>query len=605
MFARRFWLSIVFIALAGCSADSYERSADLDAQALIKDRSRSTLDYTPPSEVRNEAQRPATRAAYERIPFSPKPPLLQLGIEPDRAILKWEPLGPSRDTLETTPIDLATFVEQIASRRTWRKPVLGPPGPNEEVRRMDLFACLQYAVQHGRTYQDQLESTYLAALDVTLERHLLSARPNARTSIAYTGGQADVNYRSAYTVTQSVGVKQKLPYGGEVVASALVDFVNAISDSAESGETAQLVLSGSLPLLRGAGLINLEGLISSERELVYQVRSFEEFRRSFAVDIATRYFNLLATQQSVENRRLSVRTFSDLTERTRALHTAGKLGKNGFLEVQRSLQSQLQAEADLITSELAYTALLDDFKIAIGMPVDEPFDVVAVQMDVTIPTATEPDAVATALRYRLTLKTVEDQLADAQRAVANARNSLLPDLTLTAEGRAGNLDNDPASHLNSDTLTYRAGINLDWPVDRLAERNAYRRSLISLERSQRALTLRRDQVTSDVRDALRAIQSAELSVEIQRRGIELARKRLEFSNELLKAGTINARDAVESQNDLLDAQDRYERARSQLQIRVLEFMRDTGTLRVDPTAGALGRALGGDNSEANKPESGR
>src|SRR3712207_5419842 len=113
--------------------------------------------------------------------------------------------------------------------------------------------------------------SYLNALNVTLERHLLSPRPFARVGAAYEGGQQTVDYRSAVTVTTNAGVRQRLPYGGEVVAEALVRFVDAISDNAENGEEASVALSGSLPLLRGAGLVNLEGLISAERELVYQV----------------------------------------------------------------------------------------------------------------------------------------------------------------------------------------------------------------------------------------------------------------------------------------------------------------------------------------------
>ena len=64
------------------------------------------------------------------------------------------------------------------------------------------------------------------------------------------------------------------------------------------------------------------------------------------------------------------------------------------------------------------------------------------------------------------------------------------------------------SHIHQDTATYSAGLSLDLPIDRLAERNSYRRTLISLERQQRSFIALRDQITSNVRDALRAIRSA-------------------------------------------------------------------------------------------------
>jgi outer membrane protein TolC len=580
------------LVLSACSPEAYRRSADRQVEELLDDRQKQTLDYAPQVEAPGAAPATVPKGAYERIPASPIPPPTAAPLTAAEVRFTAEPLGPQGDPPPLMGAELEDFVQQLSLRRSRQiGAAFGPPAPGQTSRRLDLFGCIAYAVQHSRTYQDQMELLYLAALDTTLERHLFSPRPFARSGVSFSGGQGSVEYRSAYTAANSIGVRQQLPYGGEVVAQALVDFVQALNGNASEGESASLVVSGSIPLLRGFGLVNLEPLISSERDLVYQVRAFEEFRRSFVVEIASRYFSLLATQQGVVNRRLSVATFEKLTERAREMYAAGRLGRQGFLEVQRSLQSWLSAEASLINAEESYRSALDEFKITLGMPVDEPLELAPVRMDVNVPTLTADEAVALAHRYRLSLKTAEDRVEDAQRSVKHSQNNLLPDLNLTADARMGNEAGEPAAELEDRTLTYRAGITLDWPIDRVAQRNSYRRSLISLHRTQRTLTALRDRITADVRDALRAIRAAELEVEIQLRGIDLAQRRVEFSNELLKQGLINARDPVEAQNSLLDAQDRYERARSQLQVRVLEFMRDTGTLRVDPSAGVLGQVM--------------
>src|SRR5205823_2246071 len=110
---------------------------------------------------------------------------------------------------------------------------LGPSLPREVMQRFDLFASLAYAVQHSRAYQDQMDDLYTTALAVTLQRHLFTPRPFANTSALYTGGQKKSNYKSALTVSNRVGVRQQLPYGGEVVASGLVQFVNAINGNVD------------------------------------------------------------------------------------------------------------------------------------------------------------------------------------------------------------------------------------------------------------------------------------------------------------------------------------------------------------------------------------
>jgi outer membrane protein TolC len=106
------------------------------------------------------------------------------------------------------------------------------------------------------------------------------------------------------------------------------------------------------------------------------------------------------------------------------------------------------------------------------------------------------------------------------------------------------------------------------------------------------LESQKESIAADVLTRIRAIHSAEAAVAIQTRSIELAQRRLEYATELLKEGkTTDARNVTDAQQALLSAQDAYEDARASLQIEVLRFLRDTGTLRVDPHAGALGRAL--------------
>lgn len=576
----------LIVAVAGCSPESYRRSADLQVSDLLRDRTQRTLSYSPQTAVPTDpAPRPSPRA-YERIPLSPIPPPSPEPIRREKVQLPLAPLGP--EAPDSLPPTAEGGVSDSAAYRAMIWAPLGPPVPSELTPRFDLFACIEYAVQHSRSYQDQMENLYLSALDVTLERHLFSARPFARTDVNFSGGQAAVDYRAALNVSNSAGVRQRLPWGGEVVAQGLVDFVRAISDNAVDGESASVTLSGSLPLLRGAGMVNLESLIRSERQLIYDVRAFEDFRRSFAVDIASRYFALLASQQGLVNRRLNLLNLASITERTQALYDAGRLS---FLEVQRALQERLSAESDLINAEEAYQSALDNFKLVLGMPVTERMDVAPIALDVTVPSVTVDEAIELAYRYRLDLKTAEDRVEDARRSVANARNSLLPSLDLRASSRLTNEAGEDFTQLEGDTLTYSAGVSLDLPIDRVSERNSYRRALISYERSRRNLEAQRDRVIASVRDALRSLRAAQTSVQIERRSIELANRRLDLANERLRQGGLSSRDLVEAQNSLLAAQDRYERARAQLQIRILEFMRDTGTLRLDPAAGALGRAM--------------
>lgn len=577
------------VALSGCAPSWYQRSADRAVAKIVEDRKQETLGYRPQSKAALPADPEPTKRAYEKIPQTTVGGLGIQVLEP--LAVQWTPapLGPAVPGKED---EATSFVpDYYADYGTNRQPQ-GPPAPGTVSHSLDLLGSIRYAVANSRDYRDRMEDLYLAALDVTLQRHLFDPTPFAKTTVRYAGDQGgaagEPGHESAMAVVNRAGVSQQLPYGGEIVAEQLVTFVDSLSDRTVNADSAETVLRATVPLLRGAGMVNLEPLVSSERQLVYAVRAFENYRRQFAVDTASKFFQLVSAQQAIANRRQNYSSLYLLTERSMAMYAAGRMQ---FLDVQRARQNLLNAENSLVDSINVYEASLDSFKIVLGMPVIEDLDVVAVELDVKIPELDKVDSAALALKYRLEVQTARDRIDDARRGVSNARNGLLPSADLAASAGARAMENDNLWQYDRDATSYTAGIEIDWPVDRVNERNAYRRSLIQLERARRFYVQAREQATADVRQSTRVIRVALITLEIQKRNLELNQRRLDLANERLLQGRAQLLDVVDAQSALLSAQDALDRARANLQTQVLQYLRQTGTLRIDPGAGALGRAL--------------
>ena len=570
--------------------------------AIVREQQGETVGYVAPISVPVDTVAEPTRMSYDPLPTTTlperladvvtttTPPARNGLLGPPAAVIVGDAGGddPKGPLPTTRPADESSAIDTV--RRLARAPyALGPDASIATGNRLGLFDSIAYAVEHSREYQTQMEQLYFSALDVTLQRHLFEPRPFANVRTDFNGGQENSAYRSALTVTTEAGVRQQLPLGGEVVASGLVQFVDALNANTADGENAQLALSGSIPLLRGAGFVNLEPLIQSERNVVYAVRSFESYRRDFAVSIASNYFSLLTRQQQVKNRYLRYLNAVELTNRTQALFTAGRITS---LEVQRAQQDLLEGEDQVNNALENYQNAVDTFKLRIGMPMKEALEIVPVEVNVPVPQLDAAAAADLARRFRLDLQTTRDRLEDARRFVEVRKNQLLPDLNLTLGTAVGNNANDAASNLNNDSITYNAGLRLDLPVDRLAERNNYRGALINLEAARRSVEQSEDQVAADVRMSIRGIRSAITSLELQRQGIEIARKRLESANEFLLSGrTSDSRNVVEAQTSLLTAQDRFDQARADLQVAILSYLRDAGVLRLDPSTGELGQAM--------------
>src|SRR5690606_14840075 len=115
---------------------------------------------------------------------------------------------------------------------------MGPPAPGVEHFSLDLLKAIEYGVAHAREYQDRMEDLYLAALEVTLQRHLFEPRVFATTELGYAGSQGgrnrtpvgqDRRYTSALRAVNALGISQQLPYGGELVAEQVVTLVDSLS----------------------------------------------------------------------------------------------------------------------------------------------------------------------------------------------------------------------------------------------------------------------------------------------------------------------------------------------------------------------------------------
>ncbi len=588
----------VLPAGAGCSATWYRRDADRQVYDLLDERKQLVLGYGPQTVAGPEigtSELIPPRPAYAQIPETRRPPPIDPPLRPADSLRDVQELGPPAPSGDAqTPAQALLLKLGDAQNRYLDGLRLGPATPDDfrdgvPTLQLGLFDGIRTAVAFNRGYRGQMESLYLSALGVTQQRHLFRPRPFANVGVDYNRDANDGDYDSALVTRASAGVRQQLPYGGDVTASVVGRFVDVLDGNAQNAESADVVISGSIPLLRGFGLVNLEGLISSERQLVYEVRSFERFRRQFAVQAAQRYFNLQTQKAALRNRYLRYVSALQLLDRSINFFEAGLLSA---LEVQRAQQQVLGAEDSLNNAEQSYANSLDGYKLFLGIDVATPLEIVDV--DLAVPTPPEETAriVETALAYRLDLQTARDRVLDAQRGVDNARNGLLPDLDLNASGSVGSDPGAAASRFDGDDLGFQAGLTLELPLDRLAERNQLRRALIGLDRAVRSVDELEDNVIVDVRQALRGLESSQTTLRIQRENIGVAIERLQLANEQLQRGlSTDSRDVVEAQNALLNAQDSFEAAQADYQIAVLNLLLASGTLRVQPDAGTLGYAM--------------
>jgi outer membrane protein TolC len=382
-----------------------------------------------------------------------------------------------------------------------------------------------------------------------------------------------------------VAVSQRLPFGGDVTATVVHALTRQVRELVEKGEEGQVILEANLPLLRGAGRSAYESRYAAERELIYAVRRFERFRRSFLVDVASEYFNLQQAKASIDNTYVSYLNRKLDWEKADFMHKKGR--SRSVFEAPRAKAIFRDAEAALVSAKERYESALDRFKIRLGMPVDSLLDVLGQQedtesraLDALLVDVGEEAAVEVALRYRLDLLNSADGVDDARRGVIVAKNRILPDLAISGSASfSSDQDQLRASNLREERADWKGSINLSLD-DRRAERNAYRGALVSRRRSERDHQEFEDSVRADVRRALRRIAQQDNLRAIRALSVEENGRRVEAARAQFDLGKSTNQDVVDAENDLLRARNEYAAAVAAYRVAILEFRRDTGTLRV-------------------------
>ena len=423
------------------------------------------------------------------------------------------------------------------------------------------------------------EQTYLlSALSVITSEYLFA--PSFFNETRFEIGKGiDPRYDAAYRAVNDFGVRQRLPYGGEITARFLAEVTESI-DSASSGDgvrSATFVLDGRIPLLQGSGLAARESLVQARRNLVYASRAFEDFRRDFYVSIVTDYLDLVLALDAIANAERGVDLNQQVEQRETALVAAGR--QDPF-QADLARQATLFALDDLVGQQEAYRLAIDRFKVRIGMPAERSVVIIPTELQLPVPDATKNDAVRYALEYRMDLQTELDQLEDLRRNIDLAENGMLPALDLIGNIRT----NDPqlADGVNFDfsESLYSAGINLSLPLDRMDETVALREAQVRYAQGERVYQRAVDDAAVEVRRARREIDRAQFSLVLQERNVDIARNRIASIDAAPDRAT--ARDRTDAVSGLRDAEDGRDRAKRNLQVAILNYLRSAGLLRIDP-----------------------
>ncbi|HWA99525.1 MAG TPA: hypothetical protein VG713_13575 [Pirellulales bacterium] len=205
-----------------------------------------------------------------------------------------------------------------------------------------------------------------------------------------------------------------------------------------------------------------------------------------------------------------------------------------------------------------------------------------------------PRALEVARAARMDWMNNRATVVNTWRLITFNANALRSNLTVQIAGDMGNVRNNIVSFDPSNgNLT--ASLRFDPPLTRLLERNNYRQALINYQQDRRTLIQFEDSINQTLRQDLRVIRQLRLNLEIQRRAVTIAVRRVDKTLEDLsqppepvlpgqpapQLAPTAALNLLTANSDLRNAQNNFMSVWMNYYSERMQLQRDLGIMQID------------------------
>ena len=384
-----------------------------------------------------------------------------------------------------------------------------------------------------------------------------------------------------------VAVEQPLYTGGTLSLGYGFDRYHAPTSTSYALDprwTTEIALTISHPLLRGAGLdYNLATIRIASNNKAVSAQTLRNQALQAVSDVEEAYWNLVRATSDLKVNRKSLAVAEDLRRNNAAQVKAGTMAPLELLEAEAGFASRQEGA---IVAANTVRDREDQLKQVTNLPQDWIFSELAVKpLDKPVFQKTEPnlvDAINHAFAARPDLRQARLAVRNAQIALRQARNELLPDLTIEGSygynGLGSNLGNSNDALFSEKYVDQSLTMSLTFPLGNLHARSNrtkarlnHRRTLLELERA-------RLQAAVEVRAATRLIRTNYERIRTTRKAHQLHTRRLEAEIKKREVGRATSLDVLEVEEDRAKADRDYIKALTDYQIALKDLQRIQGTL---------------------------
>ncbi|MGH7808201.1 MAG: TolC family protein [Thermodesulfobacteriota bacterium] len=353
-------------------------------------------------------------------------------------------------------------------------------------------------------------------------------------------------------------------------------------------------------LLRNFGLdVNLAPVIVAKRSSDISLKQLEATISDTFLNIETNYWLVIAARENLKNQQSAFELATDLQRRNEIQVEVGVLAPVSVTEAKSEVAAR---QVDVINAENALRATEDALKNVLAVPLTQQIYLIDKPTDV-FKSFNESEALKEALERRPEIVQANLDIKNKETQKKFFSNQRLPSLSVQGivnlQGLGGDenpnrlsFEGEPEpipSQFDQPSDAFRNLVNREFPTWQIlgvfsfpifnwTARGNYVKASADLDRSVISYKKVTDDVTLDVRNAIREIENSLKGIEAAKTSVDLSEEVVGNQQERLNVGIGTTRDVIEAQRDLVDARTQLIRAISDYNIALARLERAKGTI---------------------------
>ena len=233
--------------------------------------------------------------------------------------------------------------------------------------------------------------------------------------------------------------------------------------------------------------------------------------------------------------------------------------------------------------EAVLQAELEHFRTLLGLSPTEPLQPESVVLPDDASDALEPVEVLTqrAFQNRLDLEETRDLVGDAHRSASLARQNLLPQLDLNVGVTQFGTGTTYGGAISASDRRVSVFLSTSYPLERSSEAADKAAAELDLVSRERTLRQRELEIEAEVRTAVRELVRIRKSIELQKKGVEVAEQQRRLATLRYQRGLASNFDVVDAEGSLVVARSALVGLLTSYQVARVDLLRVTGALDVD------------------------